>query len=384
MKSARILILTAGYGEGHNSAARALRAAFAEYAPAVESEVLDLFAEHSPRMNNVSRRAYLGLINRAPRAWRGVYRWLDRSPNAPLAFHALRGPANLLARRIREKGPAAICSVYPVYPWLLNRLRADGRIRVPHYTVVTDAISVNSLWFRAGATGWFVTDPDSAALLAAAEIPPERVHVSGFPVALKFADRPPALHPPELQPGENPRILFMINSGRQAAAETARLLLAQKGWRITFTTGRDAALRRQIESLAARAPARADILGWTERVPELLMTHHFLVGKAGGATTQEALNANCPFIINQVVPGQEEGNRELIRRLDGGALAGSPAEILAILRDALADGARGWRRWRHNLREAARPQAARIIARTVLAQAAPETLAQPLPRAACG
>ena len=34
--------------------------------------------------------------------------------------------------------------------------------------------------------------------------------------------------------------------------------------------------------------------------------------KAGGATTQEAIAAKCPMIINQVVPGQEEGNARLI------------------------------------------------------------------------
>jgi len=367
----RIFILTAGYGEGHNSAARSLHAAFAEHAPHVQSEVLDVFAACSPRFNSLSRRAYLGLINRAPQAWRGVYRWLDRSPRVPLSFHALRGPAEWLARRIREKQPAAICSTYPVYPWLLNRLRADRRVRCPHYTVVTDALTINSLWFRAGAAGWFVTDPDSAALLAAAQLPPERVHVSGFPVSLAFADRDPRLAPAELQPGETPRVLFMINSGRQAAEETARLLLRQPGWHITFTTGRDHALRRVIESATARAPATAEVLGWTDRIPELLMTHHFLIGKAGGATTQEAINAHCPFVINQVVPGQEEGNWELIRRIAGGTLADTPQGVITALQDALADGARGWRRWRDNLRRAARPQAARVIARHVLHDAMP-------------
>ena len=375
MNPARIFILTAGYGEGHNSAARALHAAFAEHAPFVRAEVIDVFAAHAPRFNSLSRRAYLGLINRAPQAWRGVYRWLDRSPRAPLAFHALRGPGEWLARRIREVQPVAICSTYPVYPWLLNRLRADRRLRCPHYTVVTDALTINSLWFRTEAAGWFVTDPDSAELLRAALLPPERIQVSGFPVSLAFADRDPRLAPPELQPGEPPRVLFMINSGRQAAEETARLLLRQHGWHITFTTGRDHALRRTIETAASRAPASAEVLGWTDRIPELLMTHHFLVGKAGGATTQEAINAHCPFIINQVVPGQEEGNWELIRRLDGGALAESPARVISTLHDALADGARGWRRWRDNLRRAARPQAARIIAHHILRAALPARLA---------
>ena len=30
--------------------------------------------------------------------------------------------------------------------------------------------------------------------------------------------------------------------------------------------------------------------------------------------TQEAIAARCPMIVNQIVPGQEEGNYELLRR----------------------------------------------------------------------
>ncbi len=38
---------------------------------------------------------------------------------------------------------------YPVYLWLLNRLQREGRLSCPHYTVVTDALTINSLWYRA-------------------------------------------------------------------------------------------------------------------------------------------------------------------------------------------------------------------------------------------
>ena len=54
------------------------------------------------------------------------------------------------------------------------------------------------------------------------------------------------------------------------------------------------------------------------------MTHHVVVSKAGGATTQEAVAARCPMIVNQVVPGQEEGNCELLLRHGAGALATTP------------------------------------------------------------
>jgi processive 1,2-diacylglycerol beta-glucosyltransferase len=389
----KVLILTAGYGEGHNSAARALQAAFNEQ-PGIEAELVDLFALRAPRLNNLSRRGYLKLINTAPKAWSRLYRWLDESPHAPWMFHTLASHRRLLGRIIAEKQPVAMVSTYPVYAWLLNQLRGEGQVFCPHHTVVTDALTINSVWYRAPSAGWFVTDADSAAFLQARGVPAASVHVSGFPVDLAFADRPAHLVPPEPLPGDGPdkhragssqqrraspakprRVLFMINTGRTRALATARALLQNPDWHLTITAGRDEDLRQELIALAKGAPAKADILGWTNRIPELLMTHHVAISKAGGATTQESINALCPLIVSQVVPGQEEGNYELIRRNDAGALAETPEAIVRTLERVFADDARLWRHWRTNLRRLAQPAAARNIAATVLGanQSAPAT-----------
>jgi processive 1,2-diacylglycerol beta-glucosyltransferase len=361
----RILILTASYGEGHNSAARALRAAFAEH-PGVDVEIVDLFATLAPGLDRLSRRAYLGLINQAPSLWSGIYGWLDRSASAPLLFRFLQQHRRALARLLAEKNPDALCCTYPVYPWLAQDLRARG-VRVPPlFTVVTDALSINSLWYRAPSDGWFVTDRDSAAFLHRAGLPSDRVHVSGFPVATAFADRDCSLQPPDPARTRQRRILYMINSGRSDALAVARALSLWSNWQVTITAGRDESLRRQLETIARDAPARMEVLGWTNRVPELLMTHHVVISKAGGATTQESINALCPMLVNQVVPGQEEGNWELLRRHGAGALTRTPNAISRKLHEAFAHDGALWREWRTNLRQLARPAAARFIATHVL------------------
>jgi processive 1,2-diacylglycerol beta-glucosyltransferase len=250
---------------------------------------------------------------------------------------------------------------------MVARLRATGRVRCPLYTVVTDAITINSLWYRQPSAAWFVTDRDSAAFLCQAGVPADCVEVSGFPVAIAFADRAPHLQPPDpAGPGTPRRILYIINSNRSRALETAGALLQHPEWHITFTAGRDARLKCELETLARQSPASTEVLGWTDRIPELLMTHHVVVSKAGGATTQESINALCPMLVNQVVPGQEEGNYELLRRNDAGALAETPPAIVATLQHAFANDAGLWRRWRANLGKLARPAAARDIAAHVL------------------
>jgi len=361
-----ILILTAGFGEGHNAAARALAAACDDLHGPGTARLVDLFALSSPRLNEAARRAYIRVINRSPRLWSRAYLWMDRSTLLPRTFAWMHRDLRLLAQIVREEQPSAICSTYPIYAFLVAKLRREGLIAAPHFNIVTDSITINSLWWRAGSSGWFLPNEESAEVMRRAGVPADRLHVSGFPVTSFFSRHAAECFPPDLAAGAFPRVLQLINSGSLHAEETARLLLAEEDWEITCAVGRDERLRLALERLAAgrRKPAR--ILGWTGEIPRLLMTHHAVVSKAGGATTQEAIAAGCPMIVSQVVPGQEEGNYELLRRHGVGALAETPAAVLAALRGAFAARGAGWLRWRAGLAPLSRPDAARDIARQLL------------------
>jgi processive 1,2-diacylglycerol beta-glucosyltransferase len=371
--SLRLLILTAGFGEGHNAAARALAAAADRIAGTGAAEVVDVFALTSPRLNAVSRRLYLDVINDAPRVWSAVYNAVDRHDLVRRGMFFFRREIAMLAELLRVQHPVAVCSTYPVYAFLLEKIARDGGPLVPHFNVVTDSISIHSLWWRAGAHGWFLPNDDSARILLDAGVDPALVHVSGFPVPSFFSRNASRLSPPVLANGSAPRILHIINSGTRHAAATARKLLTETDWEITLAVGRDEKLRRQLELLAAARPHATTILGWTDQIPHLLMTHHVVVSKAGGATTQEAIAALCPMIVSQVVPGQEEGNYELLRRHGAGALAETPDAVLAELRRAFADDGRVWREWRAALKPLARSDAADDIVRHILASTHDDT-----------
>jgi processive 1,2-diacylglycerol beta-glucosyltransferase len=383
----RLLVLTAGFGEGHNAAARALAAACdAEYGPG-RARLVDAFELAAPRLNGVFRRSYLGLINRAPKLWSACYAWLDRSVILPGVLRAtLRGETRALARIIAETQPEALCSTYPVYAYLLETLAAQGMKLPPHYNVVTDSISINSLWWRAACEGWFLPNADSLEVVRRAGIESRRLHVSGFPVASFFSENAGRFTPPDLAPlpphlarPAAPRVLYIINSGTKHAAATARLLLAQPEWEVTCAVGRDEALQRELLPLTGGRRRPAQILGWTDQIPRLMMTHHVVVSKAGGATTQEAIAARCPMIVNQIVPGQEEGNYELLRRHGVGALAETPEAVITELHHAFAQRGRRWRQWRDALAPLARTEAAREIVAHVLGAAHADAEPVPVP-----
>lgn len=361
----KVLILTAGFGEGHNAAARNLKAAFDDILGPGSAELHDLFAESSPRINAISRRFYLWLINKMPRVWSAFYAHIDKYPPFPRHLWFLRKECATLQRLVKEHKHDLICSTFPAYAFMAERLSAKGEPVPPFCNIVTDSISIHTLWTRPRCAAWFVPNEETVSALLAQGVPQNKIHPCGFPVQLYFAREGLDLQPPDLS-SSRPRILYMLHSGLQNAAATAARLIRETDYELTFAVGRDERLRSHLEDLARGRKVPVTILSWTDQIPRLLLTHHVVISKAGGATTQEAIAARCPMIVNQVVPGQEEGNYELLRRRGIGQKAENPGEILEALHRAFSDNAAEWNRWRRELKNLARQNASVETARAAL------------------
>jgi UDP-N-acetylglucosamine:LPS N-acetylglucosamine transferase len=357
----KILILTVNYGEGHNSAARGIRAGFARIAPAAEVEVHDLFAETYGWFNEFIRQAYLAVINRIPRAWGSVYRWLDRKTSFEKDFGRFYPVKKQFTDLLARFQPDIVVSVFPAYPYLLQQIVGPNR-SCQSIVVVTDSITVNAIWYRCTADYFLVPNPQSAAVVQAGGIAPEMIKTFGFPVNPIFADLAQDRARPSNQ--SCARVLYMINAGTRRAPDLVRRLL-DLNIELTVTVGRDKRLQRAIE--AAAGDQKIEILGWTDQLPRLLCRSHLLIGKAGGATVQEAIAAKCPMIINHIVSGQEEGNAQLIVETNSGAIARSNDEVIAQVERAFANEARQWREWANNISLLSRPRASLEIAEFLLA-----------------
>lgn len=354
----KILLLTAAYGEGHNAAARGLQAAFTQLG--ADAEIVDPFARTGGAFYEWSRRAYVDLINSHPDVWATIYRFIDRFPIVPLTLPFLGAVFRDLRQTIQETKPAAVLSVYPAYGYLLDHLYPQRRPFAFH-TVITDSITVNSVWHRCQSDTFIVANDDTADVMLATGIPAGKIRTLGFPVAPCFADRRFERSPPS-----PPRVLYMINAGRDRAGGIVRRLLAIDPLHLTVTVGRDEALRAEVGQIAAELGRPVEIHGWTDRMPELLMNHHILIGKAGGAAVQETIAARTPMLLTQIVPGQEEGNAKLILQNQCGALCESADALGSTLEKIFHNGATRWREWEQNITRLSRPDAAAQIARFVL------------------
>jgi len=360
----KILILSAGFGEGHNSAARGIRDALAQISPESHVEIRDLGAETFGRLNKLAQRAYLTGINRAPSAWSAFYRWLDQREDFRSGLRWFFPARRRLSKIIERDRPDVIVSVYPAYPHFLDELYGSADGSAPKRIVcITDSITINAIWFRCSADYFLLANEPTAEVLRKAGVDREKMRVFGFPVSPRFAalaQQPSrSISPPW-------RILYMINAGQTSAPDLTRWLAKIPNSELTVTVGRDDNLQRAIEAIRSASAQKFTVIGWTTELPQLLASHHILVSKAGGATVQEAIAAACPIIINQIVPGQEEGNAQLITQTHCGTIALNNDEVIATLGRAFADDGKLLREWSVNIAKISRPTASLEIVRFLM------------------
>ena len=361
----RILILTASFGEGHNSAARGIRDGLARVAPeGTEVELRDLFAEAYGPVNELVRKSYLALVNFAPGAWGAVYRWLERKKDFDTEFARFPQLKDHFAALLERFQPDVMTCTFPAYPNVLSQIQgrsAECSRPCKIVVVVTDSITINAVWYRCAADYFLVANEQSASVLRAAGIAAEKIKVFGFPVSPKFADSAESnrVLPPS---NSERRVLYMIHAATRGTPELAQRL-ADLGVDLTVTIGRADRLMPEIE---AAVGDKAKVIGWTDDLPRMLHESHLLIGKAGGATVQETIAAACPMIINYVVAGQEEGNAQLIVETNSGVIANSPREVIAQVKRAFADDAKQWREWSANISRLSKPRAALDIAKFLL------------------
>ena len=365
MSPSPVLILTAAFGDGHNAAARGLAGGI--HLRGGQAVVADPFAESRPRLNDFFRRLYLTLINRHPFFWNLFYVLCHRLPliEATVFFHH---PAYLrIVELLHIHQPGVVVLTFPVYGHLLARLPADLRRRFQLVTVVTDSISVHRLWSSAPADLWVVPNEPTAKALSALGVPMDKIRPVGFPVDPRFASPEP--HPGDELPGDTPRVLYLLSSGLRAGPDIAVALAEQKGWSVTIGTGRDPLVAQRLKAALGSRKDHVQMLGWTNDMPAILARQHFVIGKAGGALTQETIASRTPFLVTQVVPGQEEGNFSLLREIGVASLTPNGSAVVQVIQKALAKNGQGWREWKAKLATASKPDASQRLAELCLSLA---------------
>jgi processive 1,2-diacylglycerol beta-glucosyltransferase len=215
---------------------------------------------------------------------------------------------------------------------------------------------------------------ETRAHLEALGLPRERITVSGIPIDPVFAEpvnRAAAFAEYGL---DAEKTTLLLSAGALGVSPTeiavVRLMQLRHDTQTIVVCGKSEETRARVTAIVGENNARFKILGYTDRMHDLMKISDLFVGKPGGLTTSESLACGLPMAIISPIPGQEERNSDHLLE-DGAAIKCNEMTTLPFKIDRLLDDPARLAAMKQSAKKLGRPDAARTIARTLIEDSLP-------------
>jgi UDP-glucose 4-epimerase len=297
-KPRQVLIISADIGEGHDLPARAVAREFHDEEPDAQVSIVNGLPAMGPGLTKVLRENSAFMFTFTPWLFDLQYRlFMNFAPTRWLArrlltFFGRRG----LMRLIRAHDPDVIVSTYPGVTAVLGEMRRTGRLQVPCYSSITDLAGLQ-FWAHPGIDRHFITHPESAAEVEAIA-GPGSVRWAKPPTSSAFlAVRSRSDARKSLSLPAEGRLIAVSGGGwgvGDLAGATAAALRFDDAT-VLCLCGRNDKLRAKVMARFGDEP-RVRVMGFTDRMGDVLAAADVLVHSSAGLTVLEAIIRGCPVV----------------------------------------------------------------------------------------
>jgi processive 1,2-diacylglycerol beta-glucosyltransferase len=366
----RVLVLSASVGAGHLRAAQAVERALHEVAPSATVHNLDVLELTNAAFRRLYGKAYLDLVNRAPHVLGYFYDMLDQ----PSRSGANRGDRLRLAveklnlrpfiRYLQEEHADLVINTHFLPAEIIAHLRVNGQLGVPQVTATTD-FETHRLWVNQPCEHYFTATPEGARYLHHWGVPAADTTVTGIPIDPVFSkpkDRADCRKRHGLA-GDRPVVLQLAGGFGVGPIEKIYRAIqdVERPLELVVIAGRNEAVKAKLEALPPSPRHRTHVLGFTDKIDELMAAADLVVSKPGGLTTSETLARGAVMVIVNPIPGQESRNSDYLLE-NGAAIKANNIATLAYKIGALLDDPARLARVKENVARLARPRAAYDVA----------------------
>jgi processive 1,2-diacylglycerol beta-glucosyltransferase len=369
----RVLVLSASVGAGHLRAAQAVELALRQLDPAADVRNVDVLEFTNAAFRRVYGRPYLDLVNKAPHVLGYFYDLMDRATSPQRKADRLRLAVEKLnmirfLRFLKSEPWEIIVNTHFLPAELIASLRSKGQLETPHFTVTTD-FETHRLWVNQPCDHYFSATDEGAAYLTHWGVPTGDVTVSGIPIHPAFSqpkDRAACLAQHGLL-GDRPIVLQLSGGFGVGPIEKIfqGILQIDVPLEVIVVAGRNEQVTAQLEQVVVPGCHRAKILGFTDKIDELMAVADIVVSKPGGLTTSEVLASGAAMAVINPIPGQESRNSDFLLENGAAVKINNIATLAHKLSPLLHEPSR-LARLKENARRIGKPQAAFIVARQAL------------------
>ncbi len=364
----RVLIMSASAGSGHVRAAQALEKAFSEH-PGVARVVNEDALKYTNKLfSDFYSKFYATLAESAPNFLGWWYKQSDEPWKTDSMRHALdRLNTGPLVKFINDFQPDITVCTHFMPAGIISHLITEKKLDT-HLSIVVTDFDFHAMWLSRVFHRYFVALDETRAHLELLGIPTDRITVSGIPIDPTFSaaqNRNAIRASLGLQP-DLPTLLVSAGAlGKGPAADIVQGLLSLRHEVQTIVIcGKNEELTEKIRKLTA-GNLRFTVLGYSDRMPELMAAADLFLGKPGGLTTSEALAARLPMVVVSPIPGQEERNSDHLLE-EGIAIKANDLITLPFKIDRLLDHSERLQSMRENTSRLFHPDAAKTIVETLM------------------
>ena len=374
MRNFKVLVLTLSFGSGHVRASEAIIAALKQVAPSdtnLEIEYLDVIAESAFIFRLFYVHTYYAMLKYAPWLWdRYFANRVEQVHKSTAPEWAFKLGCSRVFRNIKKMRPDLIVAT-EVGACEIGRMIKRQRPEMKLAGIVTD-YDGEPVW-SCPEVDWFsVSLPLVRDQLVGWGAEGHKIEICGIPVDQRFcakpslAQREAILRNFNLQ-GNKPIALLM--SGGMGFTKmdnlVAELIDSGLNAQVVAITGQDRAMFQRLQELRSTNQTSLSVLGWCNRIHDLMHVADLLVTKPGGLTITEALAAGIPIVAFDPIPGAEVRHCEYLMENGAGLHTSGYKETAALVKSVLSDRAK-LEQLRSAANRIAKPDAARVIAERLI------------------
>ena len=317
-----ILIFYASYGGGHLSAAKSIQNHIVEKCENVAVEMIDCMKYINKPIEKLTTGAYREMAKKTPKLWGKIYSGSQKGLLSVISKDSNKLMAKKLNKLIQERKPNLIISTHPFSSQMCSYLKKKGLINCRLATVMTD-FAMHKQWLigHEFTDYFFVSNKNMKNDMVEYGVNANKIFVTGIPMSNRFFenfDNTKIYEMFNLNP-EKKVILFFgggeFGIGKNQTIQVLKSFISLvPNYQIIAIAGKNEKMKEEFENLVNEynASNRIRVLGFTDKVPELMHIACLVVTKPGGLTTTETLACGLPMVIINPIPGQEEENAEFL------------------------------------------------------------------------
>ena len=328
MKKKKILILTASFGAGHTSVAKAIKKYLEESTDSYEIHIQDFVDASVPHLNKPMVKCYEYQTKYFPLIY-NTYYYTKKYINSKYD-KSYRIYLDSLKDYLIKENPDLIISTFPHASACVSYIKEHFNFNKLLITVITDVVDSNE-WIHKNTDMYFVPSEFIKNKLIKKNIPENIIKVTGVPVDKEFIIQTKKELP------QKKRLLFMGGGRGLFDVPDSFFYWLDKfigkhknEINATIITGTNKTLYTKLTD--KKPLENITVLGFTNNMASILSEHDLLITKPGGATLFESISSGLPVVVKKPNIGQEIANAKFIDKESVGLVYSKERELKKIIK----------------------------------------------------